>query len=383
MTQARLSPALDSVLVATFLLAVAVPLVGTVAGWDHDDTTEEHREATPRPSPPRDLASLAAWPEAFTKYYADRFAFRSRLVRWQARVRVGLLKASPTPDVLLGRDRWLFYANDGAVEDYTGAKPFTAPELEQWRSTLQHTQDWLDERGIQYVFVLAPDKHWIYPERMPDGIHGRLSPTRLDQLVDYLRRHSTVNIVDTREDLAASASAQRLYHLTDTHWNDQGAFIAYRQVMAVIGPPLHLQARAPEDMEARVIPRSGFDLARMLGLGRVLVEEDLQLEPHRGRRSRVVEPSRPSRGLMVPRVVTEGPAVGPRAVIFRDSFGSAMIPFLSEHFSRAVYLWQTNFDPGQVTLERPDVVIQEWVGRHLHTVRPFDGVAAMSSASQQ
>ena len=115
-------------------------------------------------------------------------------------------------------------------------------------------------------------------------------------------------------------------------------------------------------MEARVIPRSGFDLARMLGLGRVLVEEDLQLEPHRGRRSRVVEPSRPSRDLMDSRVVTEGPAAGPRALMFRDSFGSAMIPFLSEHFSRAVYLWQTNFDPGQVTRERPDVVIQEWVG---------------------
>ena len=49
------------------------------------------------------------------------------------------------------------------------------------------------------------------------------------------------------------------------------------------------------------------------------------------------------------RVVTEGPASGPRALIFRDSFGSAMIPFLSEHFSRAVYVWQNNFDPALVT----------------------------------
>jgi hypothetical protein len=147
-------------------------------------------------------------------------------------------------------------------------------------------------------------------------------------------------------------------------------------VMARIGPALELRARALEDMESHTVPRTGFDLARMLGLGSVLVEEDLQLEPRGGRRFRVIEPARPSRDLMDARVVTEGPGQGPRAVIFRDSFGSAMIPYLSEHFSRAVYLWQTNFDPALVEAERPTIVIQEWVGRHLYNVAPYDAVAA-------
>ena len=69
------------------------------------------------------------------------------------------------------------------------------------------------------------------------------------------------------------------------------------------------------------------------------------------------------------RIVTEQDAPGrPRAVVFRDSFGSALIPFLSEEFSRAVYLWQYNVDPDVVLAERPDVVIQEWVGRRLEHV---------------
>ena len=80
------------------------------------------------------------------------------------------------------------------------------------------------------------------------------------------------------------------------------------------------------------------------------------------------------------RVVTEGPPAGPRAVIFRDSFGSAMIPYLSEHFSRAVYVWRNDFDPSLVEAERPDVVIQEWVGRHLYTAAPYDAVAAVGAA---
>jgi alginate O-acetyltransferase complex protein AlgJ len=57
-------------------------------------------------------------------------------------------------------------------------------------------------------------------------------------------------------------------------------------------------------------------------------------------------------------------------VIFRDSFMSRLVPFLSEHFSRAVYLWQNDFDDDVVTREHPDIVIQEIVGRHLYGFIP-------------
>ena len=33
--------------------------------------------------------------------------------------------------------------------------------------------------------------------------------------------------------------------------------------------------------------------------------------------------------------------------------------------------------------EHPDVVIQEWVGRHLYTATPFDSVAALAVGGQQ
>ena len=71
------------------------------------------------------------------------------------------------------------------------------------------------------------------------------------------------------------------------------------------------------------------------------------------------------------RLVTEIPGSSlPRAVIFRDSFVSRLAPFLSEHFSRAVYLWQNDFDADAVAAEHPDVVIQEIVGRHLYGFIP-------------
>ena len=79
------------------------------------------------------------------------------------------------------------------------------------------------------------------------------------------------------------------------------------------------------------------------------------------------------------RIVTEIPgSTLPRAVVFRDSFASRLAPFLSEHFSRVVYLWQNNFDVDVIRAERPDVVIQEIVGRHLAYVSPYSNAPAMA-----
>jgi alginate O-acetyltransferase complex protein AlgJ len=91
----------------------------------------------------------------------------------------------------------------------------------------------------------------------------------------------------------------------------------------------------------------------------------------RARRARVIEPAGAQPTDEEGRLVTviDDPSL-PRAVIFRDSFVSPLVPFLSEHFSRAVYLWQNDFDAGVVETEHPDVVIQEIVGRHLYNFIP-------------
>ena len=108
-----------------------------------------------------------------------------------------------------------------------------------------------------------------------------------------------------------------------------------------------------------------------MGLKRVLREQDLLLVPRRPRLARVVEPSGGQPDDEVGRLVTGIPgSTLPRAVILRDSFASQLAPFLSEHFSRAVYLWQNDFDAEVVEREHPDIVIQEIVGRHLYNFVP-------------
>jgi alginate O-acetyltransferase complex protein AlgJ len=42
----------------------------------------------------------------------------------------------------------------------------------------------------------------------------------------------------------------------------------------------------------------------------------------------------------------------PRAVVFRDSFSTAMIPYLSEHFSRSVYYWDFRLNDALIDWKR-------------------------------
>jgi alginate O-acetyltransferase complex protein AlgJ len=373
----RLHPLAERTLVAIVLAALCLPLAGMVLNLDESAPSAENRTLAVWPRLQLDAASLRVLPDQLTRYFEDHFAFRQRLVRWQAVLRLNALRVSPSEAVIKGRDGWFFYADDGAIEDYATTQPFTAGELETWRETLQDTSDWLRGQGIVYVFVISPDKHAIYPEYMPPTIR-RAAVSRIDQLVSHLRDHSTVRVVDLRPALLAAKSRERVYHRTDTHWNDRGAFVGYRQIRDVLAADVSALPPTRHTFEPRVVRTEGLDLAGMLGLTGVLEEEDLVLVPRPAVTARIIEPARPNRRLMHARIVTEAPNRGPRAIVFMDSFGVGLVPFLSEDFSRVVYLWQPNVDAQIVQQERPQVVIQEWVGRRL-AMLPYNPVPEMSA----
>jgi alginate O-acetyltransferase complex protein AlgJ len=312
-------------------------------------------------------------------------------VQWQAAFRLQVLRVSPSPTVVRGKDGWLFYADDGALDDHLNVVPLSDADLRRWTTTLQHTQDWLAARGIAYLFVIAPDKHAVYPEFLPDGLQRRPGPSRADQVVAHLRTHSTVQVLDLRPALLDAKRDARIYHRTDSHWNDLGALVASQQILGrlheLTGGRLPSLAPAPASAFDRRDGRApGKDLARMLGLETWLSEDDPRLRAHDAR-ARVVDP--PDRqagddpGYDIGRIATEVAQPDlPRAVVYRDSFGSALVPFLSEHFSRALYLWEYDVDPRTIDHERPQVVIHEWASRRFTTRLPYDAFAQQAAPAE-
>lgn len=369
------------IVVVLFLGTIATPLLANLRGQDGADPEAENRTLATFPTlariDPKDGHTrstreiVSSYLPGLDEWFADHFGYRSWLVRWYGESRYFGMGISPVSTVIRGLDGWLFYADDGGMDEWTHEKPLPEGQIENWRRTVIRARDWCRAHGIAYVFTIPPDKSVVYPEQFDPNIRQVSPISRTDQVMTATI--DTGVVVDVRQAVMAGKPHDRLYHVTDTHWNQRGAFLAYQQIIRAVAVQVPGVGPAWERSDFEPTSRTilGLDLAGMMGIKRSLNEEDLRLTPKRQRRYVVVEPPGAYATSGEGRIVTEIPGSNlPRAVMFRDSFTSWLAPFLSEHFSRIVYLWQNDFDADEVLKEHPDVVIQEIVGRHLYNFIP-------------
>lgn len=355
-------------LIACFLAAIVAPLVGT--GWT--GPREEPEPITRKkasPAPRSGFASLESHPKAFKAHFEKNFGFRDLLVRAHSLFQVKALGISPTPRVLIGKDGWLFYNEDNALESYREVRPLPPEDLAQWKRALERRRDWLAKQNIRYLFVIAPNPPTIYPEFLPNTVKREPGVSAFDQLADYLNAHSDVEFLDLRPALRAAKARHRVYYRTDTHWNSMGAFVAYREIMNRISPWFPELEPDPLDhyrIDYREEP--GGDLARFMKLEETLREEVVHLTPRQPGAvvSGLTTQDRGKDVAFREVVVTECPQGEiPRAVILRDSYADALMPFLSRRFQRTAYVWTKSFAADRIAEERPDLVIQEVAERLL------------------
>ena len=359
-------------LIAIFIASIALPLCGLILGLDSSFTFVENRTLAPRPAIALNRTELAEFPARFEDYFNDHFGFRPRLIHWLNIIKVSGLGVSPSAKVILGKDGWLYHG-ESYLDYYRAIAPFTQARLEKWRVLLEARQDWLAARGIPYLIVFVPIKSTIYPEHMPDVYNRLPNPSRLDQLTAHLQAHSRLNILDLREPLRAAKSQGPLYYRTDTHWNNRGAYIGYVKIMERLTswfPALEPTPRT--SFRDETFSEPGRNLAGMLAMPFAFwdVYSDLsRIAPRYAQQ----KPETPEDASSPRRLPISGSDVvyerrdgsRPRAVMFRDSFTTWLIPLLSEHFERIVYSWQHTFDRRLVEREHPDLVIQEMFERAL------------------
>jgi hypothetical protein len=207
--------------------------------------------------------------------------------------------------------------------------------------------------------VIAPDKHSIYPEFLPDTIRKERPQSQQDQLIEYLgKKAAHFQIVDLREPLRRAKSLFPVYYMTDTHWNIYGGYIVYREIMHRLSP--HFSDLKPISVEPQdiilgknsVIRASDDkygDLAEMLSLGGMLSDVTVRY------------------GGDIPIILSTRHR---KAVIFHDSFlGEPLFDLLSLHFKIINREHERGkFEYELIEKEKPDVVMLEIVERFKDTL---------------
>lgn len=369
-----------------FILLIFLPMADMVFRISQPLPIKEKRKMAVKPQ--LQLSRPWDFKIKYEDYFNDNFGFRTHLLYYHNLFTVKYFNTSPTNKVLLGRRGWLFMAketeNRNVVDYFRALKPFTAAELREWRQLLMQRWSWLRKRGIAYLFVIVPNKSTIYPECMPAGIRRLHRQSRMDQLLEALQEEGAFPTIDLRETLLAAKRSQRIYHKTDSHWNELGAYFAYQKIMEKLAmdfPDLKVAALNEFSIESR--DRMGGDLAVMLGLQKNYFREQIiSLKPLAPAPARTVRERKKLAGF-VRESISECPSgTLPTTLMVHDSFIHQLRPLLNPHFKRIIYVWDArlNFYPDIVRRENPKIVIEEITERKLEDLQlqnpDFSGAAA-------
>ena len=290
------------------------------------------------------VGDLKRYPSQFDVAFNLALPWRVQAASPARRVYIDGLRVSPVPEVVLGTEGWLYYtgpAGERLLDRHVrGSDPFSQDELDRWRDFLVERARRFRSVGAQYAFVIAPNKESIYPEHLPGWIGPRVGPTRLDQLMAHLESASGVTVIDLRGALIAEKEAAVVYYKSDTHWNTRGAYAAYREIARVLAADFPaLAARSWASLGATATERTGLDMARMIGLVPESPEADFKLDHGACGAATPVPiplPADLQSRLTAPAYVQRCDAPGDvDAVIFQDSFGTALAPILAKSFRSA------------------------------------------------
>jgi alginate O-acetyltransferase complex protein AlgJ len=359
----------QALLVAFFLCVITLPGLGYICSPSKEDSVYEKRRLRQMPHLHMDYWSVKEFPWIFEGCFNDHIGLRNSMIRLHNRLKISVLHDQQLKAVVIGKDGWMFY--DGAVKndhepmaDYRGL-PTSRSIVLQWRNMMEKRAAWLAARNIRYVLVSAPNKQLVYAQYMPENLTriGLLSPT--DQVLARLSDMPNLYIVDLRPLFKAVANGPRIYPQTDTHWNQRGAFLAYKTVMDIVSSWFPSAAPHPvTDFDVRCEDAPGGDLAAFLALPDHFIERSNPVFVPRFTPAATRIPHTPPE-LQI--WTTANPAL-PRAVVFRDSSADNMIPFLSEHFERIIYSdATTGLDKDLIERERPDVVMTIMAERSFRT----------------
>ena len=363
---AALANTLQLLVVIVFLAApCGLALLGVPGGR----LAVENRPLAPVPPLAEAVHAPARFGPDLAAHFRDAAPFRDHLIRANNRLRLALFGESPVPGVIVGRDGWLYYNLEHALDDYLNVVPLSENDMAEMVRVQTARRDWLAARGIAYLVVFAPNKERVYPEHLPPGIRPLRPESRLSQIVPRLRE-AGIDVLDLREAVTAGKAAGRAYMLTDTHWNGYGGLLgASALVAALSGRFPALEPLDPAGYELAEEDRPGGDLSEMLLLPDIWREPDVSARPRGAALARPAGPGDypgPADHPERERAAYETDRKDwPRAVFFHDSFARAMQAHAAERFSRSVFLWTHALVPAVIERERPDVVVLEVVERYV------------------
>ena len=284
---------------------------------------------------------------------------------------ITLFEDSGVFGVIVGNDYFSWFQD--CVPSFTGSDLLKAGDAEKLKERYAKKVAGLRSKGLdtEIIVLLIPSPMRLYAEHVPSYLKRKqhTGATLADQFIDAMNG-AGVTVIDLREVMLEHKYDEfKIFHRTDSHWSDYGAYFGYVKLMEYIARKFPDAApRPPSDFEFYNKKVYFGDIYATLGLERNVLKEyttfvKFKFEPPGGFRyiydgnSVVI-----NHNITNKFQTTESNLTGlnlPSAYIIRDSFCGPIFNFLTDRFSKITWqaMWDYSFNLDRISKLAPDYVI--------------------------
>ncbi len=291
-------------------------------------------------------------------YVANGFFLRLEGVTAWDTLASKVFRTSANEDVLIGPDGWLFYG--GAVSDISGADQMSDRQIWCAARSLALMQEYAEGQGAGFLFAPVCGKYTLYPEHAPAYITVAEGSDR-ERLQDALAEQG-VNYVNLYDPFVQAG--EELYYQWDSHWNSRGAALAADAILAVAGRDTDYFAGP----FTAVRDHTG-DLYEMLYPTGKALEDDYAWDP--GFTFSYRSDFHSADDITIE---TENAGAAGSLVMFRDSSGRSLYPYMAQSFGRGYFSRQNAYRLDQAAEQEADLVVVEIAERTLDYLLQYPAV---------
>ena len=333
------------------------------------ETSSENRQLSEFPSPKTEEGKInVEWLSQAGDYFQEHFAFRNELVTGNALLHGRLLETSTADGVIQGKNGWLYYKD--SLDDYLGQELLSDRSLFNIAHMLSMTQQALEEKGVNFLFTIAPNKNSLYGDNMPYYDKLKVSDqTNRENLESWLTTEK-VAYADLYQ--ALMEEDEVLYHARDSHWNNKGAALAADVLMDALG-----KDHDSYEGESYTVRRDYTgDLDTMLYPLASTADDEIYYD-----KETTYATVEEIQSNFDPRITTVNPVKEGSLVMYRDSFGNALLPYMADAYANAYFSRGIPYQLMDVETHSADTVIIERAERFLPEMSQFPPVLTAKEIS--
>lgn len=331
---------------------MALPFAGMT--FFKTDTTTENKRMAEMPEIEQDGQLNREYLSELGTYFNDHFAFRNYLVDADSRIQSGVFGESNVDTVLVGTDGWLYYT--ATLDNYLGQNRMSDRTINNCVHNMKLLQDYVESQGAKFVLAVPPNKNSLYGENMPYYDSYKVSDGSDMDVIAGKLVEAGVNYVD----LYAVMSEQKdtIYQKRDSHWNNMGALLAYNDILDVAGIDHDTYETA------RFTRRKDYigDLNSMIYPVSSQPEWDMYLDDSTWTYTYTTD----TKSVEDLKIETSCDAGEGSLVMYRDSFGNTLLPYMANAFGSAYFSKNIPYNiTSDMMADKPDVVVVEKVERNI------------------